>query len=314
GSRQGSPHAPRPALDLVQRRRAVAEPAERARRLRLAGAAERDRARSPRCRARAAGRDGVAGGGRRQGRQGRRPHNPRQARGDDSVPAGKRQNRRRRGARSRRVARPHLSPAHARPVARLRPAADAGRDDGVHPAAGWCPLADAHARGDRHRRDVPREAAAHDRGLPRLRGIGPRVRRGHQPGPPSRDVVRAALTATLALVLAPAALALPLRAGFTPSDPLAPKQYYLTQDHTFDAFGPDLPVVNPVRVAIIDSGLDGGHPEFPRARIWQARSWVGGSPLTDEEGHGTFVAGMIAAAIGNNEGIAGMAFPAQLVI
>ena len=125
---------------------------------------------------------------------------------------------------------------------------------------------------------------------------------------------RPAAVAALALVLAPAANALPAHLSFTPSDPLVSRQYYLGQDHAFDAFGPDLPVVNPVRVAIIDSGLDGGHPEFPRSRIWQARSWVGGSPLTDEEGHGTFVAGEIAAAINNNEGIAGMAFPAQLVI
>jgi len=126
--------------------------------------------------------------------------------------------------------------------------------------------------------------------------------------------VRLALAAALALVLAPSALALPLGARFTPSDPLVSKQYYLGQDHAFDAFGPELPVVNPVRIAIIDSGLDGGHPEFPRQRIWQAHSWVGGSALTDEEGHGTFVAGEIAAAINNNEGIAGMAFPAQLII
>jgi subtilisin family serine protease len=127
-------------------------------------------------------------------------------------------------------------------------------------------------------------------------------------------VRRLAAAGALALLLAPAAAALAARASFTPSDPLVSKQYYLAQDHAFDAFGPDLPVVNPVRVAIIDSGLDGGHPEFPRSRIWQARSWVGGSALTDEEGHGTFVAGEIAAAINNNEGIAGMAFPAQLVI
>jgi hypothetical protein len=126
--------------------------------------------------------------------------------------------------------------------------------------------------------------------------------------------VKAAAFAALALLLAPSAVASPFRLSFTPTDPLAPRQYYLAQDHAFDAFGPELPVVNPVRVAIIDSGLDGGHPEFPRSRIWQARSWVGGSPLTDEEGHGTFVAGMIAAALNNNEGIAGMAFPAQLVI
>jgi serine protease len=127
-------------------------------------------------------------------------------------------------------------------------------------------------------------------------------------------VRRTAAAAALALSLAPSAAALPVRDSFTPTDPLASRQYYLGQDHAFDAFGAELPVVNPVRVAIIDSGLDGGHPEFPRSRIWQARSWVGGSALTDEEGHGTFVAGEVAAAINNNEGIAGMAFPAQLVI
>ncbi len=126
--------------------------------------------------------------------------------------------------------------------------------------------------------------------------------------------MRTTTLASLALVLAPPALALPLRASFVPNDPLAPRQYYLAQDHAFDPFGAELPVLDPVRVAIIDSGIDGGHPEFPRSRIVAARSWVGGSALTDEEGHGTFVAGVIAATINNNEGIAGMAFPAQLVI
>ena len=91
---------------------------------------------------------------------------------------------------------------------------------------------------------------------------------------------RAAAAAALAVVVAPAAGAVAARATFTPRDPLAPRPYYLAQDHAVDAFGPELPVVNPVRVAIIDSGLDGGHPEFPRSRIWQARSWVGGSALT----------------------------------
>ena len=123
---------------------------------------------------------------------------------------------------------------------------------------------------------------------------------------------RAALAAiALGLVLPGVAGARP---SYVPSDPLATKQYYLTQDHAFDAFGDTLPVLNPVRVAIIDSGIDYTHPEFPHNRIWALRSFVGGSAMTDEQGHGTFIAGEIAAAINNNEGIAGIAFPAQLII
>ena len=49
-------------------------------------------------------------------------------------------------------------------------------------------------------------------------------------------------------------------------------------------------------VAVIDSGIDGGHPEFA-GRIVLAKSFVGGSALTDEQGHGTFVAGEIAASL-----------------
>jgi subtilisin family serine protease len=116
-----------------------------------------------------------------------------------------------------------------------------------------------------------------------------------------------------------AGLAVPLtaeaRALFTPNDPLFPKQYYLAQDHAFDAFGDTLPGLDPVRVAVIDSGLDTTHPEFqPRSQIWAAKNFVGGTQVTDEIGHGTFVAGEIAADVNNSQGIAGIAFPAKLII
>jgi subtilisin family serine protease len=120
----------------------------------------------------------------------------------------------------------------------------------------------------------------------------------------------------LALALTAAALALPAGAAgsssFVPTDPLAAKQWYLPQIHAFD-FWPDLPTtLAPVRVAVIDSGLDLDHPEFA-GRVAFAQSFVGGN-VTDREGHGTFVAGVIAAAIGNGQGIAGIAFPAQLLV
>ncbi len=115
------------------------------------------------------------------------------------------------------------------------------------------------------------------------------------------------------LVLAVAALAVPaVAAAFTTNDPLASQQWYLVQDRAFDTWLQP-PILAPVKVAVIDSGIDGSHPEFD-GRILLAKSFVGGSALTDEQGHGTFVAGEIGAALNNGVGIAGIAFPAQLLI
>ena len=99
--------------------------------------------------------------------------------------------------------------------------------------------------------------------------------------------------------------------GFVPDDPLAPRQWYLSQDRAFDYWS-ELPSLPPVRVAVIDSGIDLGHPDLA-GKVVAKRSFVGGS-MADRKGHGTFVAGEIAAAVDNAEGIAGMAFPAQLVV
>ena len=104
----------------------------------------------------------------------------------------------------------------------------------------------------------------------------------------------------------------PRRVAFTPNDPLAPRQWHLSQVRAFD-FWPELPTLAGVRVAVIDSGIDGSHPDF-QGRIAASRTFVGGSALTDQQGHGTFVAGLIAAQTNNELGVAGIAFPAQLVI
>ena len=102
------------------------------------------------------------------------------------------------------------------------------------------------------------------------------------------------------------------RLAFVPDDPLVPKQWHLPANRAFD-FWASPPVLPTVPVAVIDSGVDRTHPEFA-GKIIDGKSFVGGSPYVDREGHGTFVAGLIAAAVGNAEGIAGMAPSAQLLV
>ncbi len=102
--------------------------------------------------------------------------------------------------------------------------------------------------------------------------------------------------------------------AFLPGDPFAAQQWHLAADRTFDFWGElaEPPTLPAVRVAVIDSGIDLGHPDF-KGRIAATRSFV--SPtVQDTDGHGTFVAGVIAAAINDGVGVAGMAFPAQLLV
>jgi len=111
----------------------------------------------------------------------------------------------------------------------------------------------------------------------------------------------------LAALLAPAAQA------FDNTEPYAAKQWYLTADKAWDYWA-SAPQLKPVRVAVIDSGIDYGHPEFA-GRIAAGRSFVPGSSWKeDDDGHGTFVAGEIAADATNGVGMAGLAFNAQLLI
>jgi Subtilase family len=103
------------------------------------------------------------------------------------------------------------------------------------------------------------------------------------------------------------------RLSFTPTDPLARRQWYLDAINAF-TFWPQLPAVRaPVYVAVIDSGIDATHPELA-GRIEDARSFVDDFPRKDAQGHGTFVAGMIAAETNNAQGIAGIGFPVKLLV
>ena len=102
------------------------------------------------------------------------------------------------------------------------------------------------------------------------------------------------------------------RPAWVPNDPL--KQWHLTVNRAFDFWdATPSPPLAAVRVAVIDSGIDATHPEF-EGKILDAKSFVGGSARVDSQGHGTFVAGLIAAGVDNGIGIAGMAPSAELLV
>jgi len=115
-----------------------------------------------------------------------------------------------------------------------------------------------------------------------------------------------ALLAGLALAVPAAAL------GFDNTEPFAGSQWYLEQDEAW-SFWPNVPKLEPIKVAVIDSGIDGSHPDL-RGRVVDAKTFVGGTPYRDDQGHGTFVAGLIAANPFNGIGMAGLAFNARLMI
>jgi subtilisin family serine protease len=96
-----------------------------------------------------------------------------------------------------------------------------------------------------------------------------------------------------------------------PNDQYLARQWYLGRDHALDTFDAAKQLFT-VRVAVIDSGVDLGHPEL-KNRVVAHRSFVGGT-VADTLGHGTFVAGEIAAIADNTTGIAGLAPPARLVV
>ena len=102
------------------------------------------------------------------------------------------------------------------------------------------------------------------------------------------------------------------QAAYLPNDPFFTRQWYAGQSRAFD-FWPEPPSLASVRVAVVDSGIDGRHPEL-RGRIVLSRSFVGGSATVDTQGHGTFVAGLIAAQTNDGLGIAGLAPPAELLV
>lgn len=113
----------------------------------------------------------------------------------------------------------------------------------------------------------------------------------------------------------------------TVNDPYAKDQWALDAVNARDAWqtvkGQD--ASKKVTVAVLDSGINKSHPDFSAANIVGQASYLSSSDvalagpatrdadLADTYGHGTHVAGIIAATTNNSKGIAGMTYNAQIM-
>lgn len=113
------------------------------------------------------------------------------------------------------------------------------------------------------------------------------------------------LIATLCLLLA--APALTQASPDAPNDPRFGDQWGLTQVGAQCAWATTLGSAD-VTVAVVDSGVDMQHPDLVDRLRSDGRDFVDGDDdPSDENGHGTNVAGIVAATLDNAEGVVGLA-------
>ncbi len=97
----------------------------------------------------------------------------------------------------------------------------------------------------------------------------------------------------------------------TRSDPMREAQWGLTRINAVKAWPRS--TGKGIVVAVVDTGIDLGHPDLRGKLVRGINLLNRAKPPQDDNGHGTHVAGVIAAATGNGTGIAGVAPNAKLM-
>jgi subtilisin family serine protease len=111
------------------------------------------------------------------------------------------------------------------------------------------------------------------------------------------------------------------RARRVPGDPFVGTQYALSLVQAFGAWEYETGVSSRVTVAMIDTGIDGAHPELSGKLVGTSRAFTptaspvasNNQPPTQACNHATRAAGVAAAASDNGVGVAGMSWEAKLL-
>lgn len=98
----------------------------------------------------------------------------------------------------------------------------------------------------------------------------------------------------------------------TPNDPLISNQNYLEQIHAEKAWDAATGN-NSIVIALVDTGVELDHPDLKHNLVKGANLIRPAALPDDDNGHGTNVAGVIAAVANNDAGIAGLAWNAKIM-
>jgi len=122
------------------------------------------------------------------------------------------------------------------------------------------------------------------------------------------------LMALILLTMETAGLAPKAEAAYAQSsDPMRVKQVYLDTIHINEAWAAAADSKTPIVVAVVDTGVDLTHPDLVGNLVEGKNLLQPGMKPADDNGHGTNVAGIIAATLNNDIGIAGIAPNAKIM-
>ena len=94
-----------------------------------------------------------------------------------------------------------------------------------------------------------------------------------------------------------------------PNDALLSDQWALPKIGWDQVYGNDVMPAGTAKVAILDTGIDAAHPDLAGVVLPGMSAFdANGNGMTDPNGHGTWLAGIVAAQTNNSEGVAGVAY------